>query len=99
MDTLLNQRVAYITGAGSGIGLEVARSFAQEGAKVVISDVNEKASQEAANKLKEEGYEALAVTCDVTKEDQIRSTLDETVNTFGSLDILVNNAGLQYVSP
>ncbi|MEH7143069.1 SDR family NAD(P)-dependent oxidoreductase, partial [Priestia megaterium] len=69
MGKLLSQKVALITGAASGIGLEVAREFAKEGAKVVISDLNEQAANAAAEQLIEQGYEAIAVSCDVTKEE------------------------------
>ncbi|MGZ0879267.1 3-hydroxybutyrate dehydrogenase [Priestia megaterium] len=98
MEKLLSQKVALITGAASGIGLEVAREFAKEGAKVVISDLNEQAANAAAEQLIEQGYEAIAVSCDVTKEEQVEKSFQITIETFGRLDILVNNAGLQHVS-
>jgi len=98
MGKLLSQKVALITGAASGIGLEVAREFAKEGAKVVISDLNEQAANAAAEQLIEQGYEAIAVSCDVTKEEQVEKSFQVTIETFGRLDILVNNAGLQHVS-
>lgn len=96
---LLEENVALVTGAANGIGLEIARSFANEGAKVVISDLNRDAGEAAAKQLQEQGYEALAVACDVTDENQVRNSFDITLKNFGKLDILVNNAGLQYVSP
>ncbi|MDW0116688.1 3-hydroxybutyrate dehydrogenase [Sporosarcina thermotolerans] len=96
---MLKGKVALITGAASGIGLAIAREFAKEGAKVVISDLNKEAADTAVEQLISQGYEALAVACDVTKEEDIEKSFDETINTFGRIDILVNNAGLQYVSP
>jgi 3-hydroxybutyrate dehydrogenase len=99
MNPLLTEKVAVVTGAASGIGLEIARAFASEGARVVISDLNGEAAREAASQLQKEGAQALAVACDVTDEEQIRQTFDKALQTFGRLDILVNNAGLQYVSP
>jgi 3-hydroxybutyrate dehydrogenase len=99
MPGMLEHRVALVTGAASGIGLEIARGFAREGAKVVISDLNEDASKIAAKHLQEQGYEAIAVPCDVTNEVQVGETFKLTLQYFGRLDILVNNAGLQYVSP
>lgn len=97
MEKALQDKVAFITGAASGIGLEVAREFASQGAKVVISDVNEAAARNAAEELEGNGYKALAIECDVTKEEQLNRSIDETVDIFGRIDILVNNAGMQHV--
>ncbi|KAB7707532.1 3-hydroxybutyrate dehydrogenase [Bacillus aerolatus] len=96
---MLRGKTALVTGSASGIGFEVARSFAREGAKVVICDLKEAAARKAAAELKEEGMEAVAVTCDVTDEQQVKATIDFAVQTYGKLDILVNNAGLQHVEP
>lgn len=98
MGKLLTNKVAFITGAASGIGLEIAKTFAKEGAKVVITDLNEKGAQDAVHSLKEQGYEALALPCDVTKEEQIEESINKTVETYGSIDIVVNNAGFQHVA-
>ncbi len=98
MSKLLESKVALVTGAASGIGLEIAREFAKEGAKVVISDLNEKAVQHAAEELTEQGYEVLSAVCDVTNEEQVEKSVSKTLETFGRLDILVNNAGIQHVS-
>lgn len=99
MKQLLEQRIAFITGSASGIGFELARAFAGEGAKVVIADLREEGAKAAAKRLREEGFEAIGIACDVTNEDAFASCLDQTVETFGRLDILINNAGLQYVAP
>lgn len=98
MSKLLESKVALVTGAASGIGLEIAREFAKEGAKVVISDLNEKAVHHAAEELKGQGYEVLPAVCDVTNEEQVEKSFSKTLETFGRLDILVNNAGIQHVS-
>lgn len=98
MGKLLDGKSAFITGSASGIGLEIARAFAQEGAKVVISDLNKEKSEQVAARLKDEGFEAMAAPCDVTNEVAFKNCLELANETFGSLDILVNNAGLQYVS-
>ncbi|GIO09988.1 3-hydroxybutyrate dehydrogenase [Brevibacillus reuszeri] len=99
MKKLLEQQVALITGAASGIGLEIARTFAEEGAKVMIVDLNREAADAAALRLQNEGYEAVSFACDVTNEEQVKESLEQVVKIFGRLDILVNNAGLQFVSP
>jgi len=99
MGNNLSEKVAFITGAASGIGLEIAKTFASEGAKVVISDLNEEKSEVAVNQLKEKGYTATSLPCDVTNEQNLTAALDQAVKEFGRIDILVNNAGLQHVSP
>lgn len=99
MEKLLEQQVALVTGAASGIGLEIARTFACEGAKVVILDLNGEAAEAAAAQLIKEGHEAISFGCNVTDEEQVQACIHRAVQTFGRLDILVNNAGLQFVSP
>lgn len=99
MQNLLHQKVALVTGAASGIGLQMARTFAREGALVVVSDINLEAAAESVKQLKSEGYQAYAVMLDVTQEEQVVNVLEDITNLFGRLDILVNNAGLQFVSP
>lgn len=96
---MLKNKVALVTGAASGIGLAIARAFAKEGASVVISDLNKEAADQAAVELQSQGYNALAFSCDVTKEDDIDRSFAETIEAFGRLDIVVNNAGLQHVAP
>lgn len=99
MSKLLEGKTAFITGSASGIGLEIAKTFAQEGAKVVISDLNASKSEEVAAGLREQGFEALSAPCDVTDEKGFKDSLESAYKTFGRIDILVNNAGMQYVSP
>ncbi|MDF2645743.1 MULTISPECIES: 3-hydroxybutyrate dehydrogenase [unclassified Paenibacillus] len=99
MTRFLENRVALITGAASGIGLEIARTYAREGAKVVISDINGEQANLAAQKLQQEGFEAIGVKCDVTQEQQFVEAIETVVQTYKRLDILVNNAGLQHVAP
>ncbi|MEV4747933.1 glucose 1-dehydrogenase [Streptosporangium sp. NPDC049248] len=88
-------QVAFVTGAGSGMGLATARAFAESGAAVALTDIDEPALAVAARELVEEGHRVLAVTCDVTDEDQVAAAVDRTVATFGRLDMAYNNAGIQ----
>ena len=96
---MASNRVVFLTGAASGIGYEMGRAFAKEGAKVVISDRLEDLAKEAAEQLCKEGYEAIGLRCDVTSEQEISEAISATVTNFGSLDVLINNAGMQHVSP
>jgi len=99
MAKLLENKVAMITGAASGIGLEIARTFAQEGAKIVLCDLNQLELERAAEQLRCEGFLSLTQACDVTDEKQVHRSIDLIVREFARLDILVNNAGLQFVAP
>lgn len=98
MGNLVDGKIVFITGAASGIGLEIATSFAREGANVVITDLNEAAAKESAKRLQEEGLKAIGLGCDVTNEVQIKAAILHTITEYGRLDVLINNAGLQYVS-
>ncbi|CAH2407405.1 3-hydroxybutyrate dehydrogenase [Mesorhizobium ventifaucium] len=95
---LLN-KVAVITGAASGIGKEIALSFAREGAKVVIADLDQNAAQKAASEIDPMGECALGVGMDVSNEEQVESGMAQAIETFGRLDILISNAGVQIVAP
>ena len=86
--------VALITGAGSGIGRETARRFAESGAAVVVADVNAEGGAETVRLVREAGAQGLFVACDVSQWDDVARLLDETVNRFGRLDCAVNNAGI-----
>ncbi len=96
---LVQDRVAFITGAASGIGLGIARALAEEGARVTLSDLRADGVRAEAERLAGEGHAALAAPCDVTKEPDLVGALDACEARFGRVDILVNDAGLQYVSP
>jgi NAD(P)-dependent dehydrogenase (short-subunit alcohol dehydrogenase family) len=85
---------ALVTGASSGMGLAAARAFAQAGAEVALADVNERALQAAADELTDAGHQAIAVTCDVSDEDQVAAMVEQTVSRFGRLDMAFNNAGI-----
>ena len=97
-DTLKN-RIAFVTGAGSGIGLQIAEDFAKEGARVCAADLDSAAAEAAARKIKSSGGAAFGVACDVTSEQQLTAAIDQAAGKWGRIDILVSNAGLQFVSP
>ncbi|MGE5450738.1 MAG: 3-hydroxybutyrate dehydrogenase [Acidobacteriota bacterium] len=96
---LLKNKTAFITGSASGIGLEIAQVFAQQGANVVIADLKGDAAEATAMSLKEKGHQALGVAVDVTQEDQVEAAVKATVDRFGGVDILISNAGIQIVHP
>jgi len=95
----LKNKVVFITGAASGIGLAIGKSLAAKGAKVIITDVNEAAVIAVAESLHNDNLHITGMGCDVTSEEQIKNAIAKTYSTYGQLDILINNAGLQYVSP
>lgn len=90
----LEGKVAVVTGAGSGMGREIALLFAQEGAKVVVSDLNEQTAQETASQIQAAQGTATVVVSNVALEEDVQKMIDTAVNTYGTLDILVNNAGI-----
>jgi len=89
-------KVAFVTGAANGIGRAAALAFAREGASVVVADVSEKDNQETARMIKDLGGHALALTCDVARNEDVRQALDAAIKTFGRLDFAFNNAGIEY---
>jgi NAD(P)-dependent dehydrogenase (short-subunit alcohol dehydrogenase family) len=88
-------KVAFVTGAGGGIGRATAMAFAREGASVVVSDISEQNIRETARRIEELGGRALAVGCDVTRTEDVKAALDKTVDAFGRLDVAFNNAGVE----
>ena len=86
----LDGKVAIVTGAGSGFGAEIARTYARAGAKVTVLDVNGNAAGTVAGEI---GKPAIAVTADVTKREDLDAAVRQTLDAFGRLDIVVNNAG------
>jgi 3-hydroxybutyrate dehydrogenase len=95
----LKDKVAVVTGAASGIGKEIARKFTDEGAKVVIADLNQQGADAAAKELDASGKRIIGVAMDVTSEEQVEAGTAKAIKTFGRLDILVSNAGIQIVAP
>ncbi|WP_018962175.1 3-hydroxybutyrate dehydrogenase [Sporolactobacillus vineae] len=96
---LVRGKTVVITGSARGIGFEIGKSFAQNGANVVLSDINALSLAEAERTITALGGTVTAVAADVTKEDQIQNLIDQAVKTYGGVDILINNAGLQHVAP
>jgi 3-oxoacyl-[acyl-carrier protein] reductase len=90
----LSNRIVIVTGAGRGIGAQVARRFALEGARVVLLDRNREAVEALAASLYPLGVETLAVECDVTDEQAVRRSVETVVDQFGGVDVLINNAGI-----
>src|ERR1041385_8711285 len=95
----LKDKAAIVTGAASGIGQEIARTYAREGARVAIADLNPEAAHAAADEIARSGGQAMAVAMDVTDEKAVNDGIAAVVKAFGGVDILVSNAGIQIVHP
>jgi NAD(P)-dependent dehydrogenase (short-subunit alcohol dehydrogenase family) len=95
MNAFLNGKVAFGTGAGSGIGLATAKAFAEAGASVALADMHEESVRAAAEDLVAAGHKALAIRCDVTRAEEVKAALDQTISRFGRLDFAFNNAGVE----
>jgi len=91
----LKGKIAMVTGGGTGLGFEIARLFAQEGAKVVIASID--GVEAAVNTIKEAGGEAIGVVMDITSEAEVNAGVLAAVKAFGKIDILVSNAGIQHI--
>lgn len=94
MSDLLKDKVAIVTGAGSGIGREIAYQFGAEGARVVASDVNDKGGNETVGVLRDRRVQAIYVHADTTQPDESEALVAAAVKAYGGLDIAVNNAGI-----
>lgn len=98
---MLKNKIAIITGSSRGIGKATALLFAKEGAKIVVNYLSseEKNAFSIVDEIKKIGSEAIAIKCDVSKEDEVKKMINQTITKFGKIDILVNNAGIVFDVP
>lgn len=95
----LKGKVAIVTGAGAGIGKSIAEVFAKEGAEVIVSSRRASNGQPVADGIVANGGKAVFVKCDVSVEDEVKSLISQTLETYGRIDVLINNAGVNFVKP
>lgn len=93
----LENKVALVTGGGSGIGAAICERFAEEGARVIVTDINGEAACRVAEAILEKGGQALAIVQDVTSETRWLQVIEQVIEQYGCLDILVNNAGMALI--
>jgi 3-hydroxybutyrate dehydrogenase len=97
--TRLDNKVAFVTGAASGIGKRIAQVYAQAGAAIAVADLNPQGAEAAAAELRAQGAKAIGIGVDVTDEAAVDAAVARTVGELGGLDVLVSNAGIQIVAP
>lgn len=90
----LDNQVAIITGAGSGMGRATAELFAQEGARIVVADLDKQGAEQTVQKIVEAHGESIAMHTDVTDPVQVQALVEDSINRYGKIDILHNNAGI-----
>ena len=95
----LRDKVAIVTGGAQGLGEGIARRLAEEGASVVIADINGAKAKSVADSLTQEGKQAIAVTLDFAERKQVQEAIQTTVDRFGRLDVMFNNAGFNKPVP
>jgi NAD(P)-dependent dehydrogenase (short-subunit alcohol dehydrogenase family) len=99
MPGTMRGKTALVTGAGSGIGRGVALAFASEGAKVVVADIDPDGGQKTVQQIQQVGGKSFFSTCDVSREDMIKATMEEVVKEWGRIDYACNNAGIHNPLP
>ncbi|MBC7188831.1 3-oxoacyl-ACP reductase FabG [Candidatus Aerophobetes bacterium] len=99
MDLKLKDKVAIVTGAARGIGKVVAETLAEEGAKVVIADIDVENGKKTEEKIKKEKGDAFFICVDVAKKNEVKRAVDKVIEKFGKIDILINNAAICYLTP
>jgi len=97
--TVLADKVAVITGAGSGLGRAIARAMSQAGARIVILEVNQKAGEDAVDEIRSSGRDARLIEADVARSVQVAAAFDQVASEYPSLDVVVNNAGIDRTGP
>ncbi|MFJ8260751.1 SDR family NAD(P)-dependent oxidoreductase [Rummeliibacillus sp. NPDC094406] len=95
----MTKKVAFITGAGRGIGREIAQKLAHKGFAIVVTDVHLENANETVSRIAEIGGEAVSVLCDVTKLESVENAVQNAVEKFGKIDVLINNAGWDKIEP
>jgi NAD(P)-dependent dehydrogenase (short-subunit alcohol dehydrogenase family) len=95
MNEFFNDKVALVTGGGSGMGRATAKAFAKAGAKVVVADISDKSVHATVDEIVKGSGKALGICCDVANEAQVAAMVKQAVSTFGRLDAAFNNAGVQ----
>ena len=88
-------QVALVTGAAAGIGRATAQAFAEQGLKVVLADIDEAGIREGADSIRAAGGDAIAVRCDVTRDEEVKALIEQTLGQYGRLDYAFNNAGIE----
>jgi 3-hydroxybutyrate dehydrogenase len=96
---MVKDKVAIITGSARGIGFEIGKIFAENGAKVVLSDLDQNTVEKAALELRSNSLEVIGLKADVTSEEDIIQLIKQAKDKYGRIDIFINNAGLQHVAP
>ncbi|MGZ9819343.1 3-hydroxybutyrate dehydrogenase [Peribacillus simplex] len=96
---MVKDKVAIITGSARGIGFQIGKIFAENGAKVVLSDLDQNTVEKAALDLRNKGLEVIGLKADVTSEEDIIQLIKQAKDKYGRIDIFINNAGLQHVAP
>ncbi|MBY0095771.1 SDR family NAD(P)-dependent oxidoreductase [Mesobacillus maritimus] len=95
----MTNRIAFVTGAGSGIGREISKTLALRSMTIVVADIHSNNAEETVSMIKKQGGEAVAINCDVTSLESVRNAVKESVDIFRKIDVLVNNAGWDKVEP
>ncbi len=93
-EVIFKNKVVVVTGAASGIGLAICRKFASAGANIALLDMDNEALSACEQEFADNGYKAIAIPCDVTKQEECESAMERVIADFGGIDVLVNNAGI-----